>query len=324
MKATIITEDKRMIWTDVPDPILSDGEVLVEVHAAGLNRADVLQVAGLYPPPPGIPEWPGLELSGVIAEINGDCGNWKVGDEICALLSGGAYAQYAKIHHTMLMPIPKGFSVVEAASLPEAYATAYLNLFIEGGAKSGQTFLMNAGASGLASVIIPMAKAFGLRVITTVLSAEIAESIKHLKADIVVDTSTQNIADVLKEQEALGHPLNLAIDCLGGEKVGECFPYVAYGCRWIIIATLAGQQTPTDLANLLTRNIRLIGSTLRSKSDEVKAHILSSLVKELWPKVESGEVLPTIWKIMPIIEVEKAHEMMINGETVGKILLTVK
>lgn len=326
MKAIVIEPNKDLVWKEVETPVLKDGEVLVEVYAAAVNRADLMQRAGQYPPPPGCPDWPGLEISGVIKELTPEAeksGKWHVGDKVCALLGGGGYAEYAAVPHNMLMPIPKGISMVEAAALPEAFATAYLNLFIEGGAKEGMTFLMHAGASGLASVVIPMAKAFGLRVITTVLSEEIADSIKHLNADIVVDTSKENIADVLKREEENGHPLNLAIDCLGSEKVGECFPYVAYGCRWIMIATLAGDISAVNMRTMYVKNIRLIGSTLRSKSVEVKGQILSSLVNDIWPKVESGEVRPTVYAVMPITDAEKAHDLLEQGVSVGKVVLTI-
>lgn len=326
MKAIVIESNKDLVWKEVETPVLKDGEVLVEVYAAAVNRADLMQRAGQYPPPPGCPDWPGLEISGVIKELTPEAeksGKWHVGDKVCALLGGGGYAEYAAVPHNMLMPIPKGLSMVEAAALPEAFATAYLNLFIEGGAKEGQTFLMHAGASGLASVVIPMAKAFGLRVITTVRSKEMAESIKHLHADIVVDTSKESIADVLKSEEENGHPLNLAIDCLGSEKVGECFPYVAYGCRWIMIATLAGDISPVNMRTMYVKNIRLIGSTLRSKSVEVKGQILSNLVNDIWPKVESGEVRPTVFAVMPITDAEKAHNLLEQGVSVGKVVLTI-
>ena len=327
MKAIVIQENKDMIWQEVPNPVLADGDVLVEIHAAAVNRADLMQRAGQYPPPPGCPDWPGLEIAGVIKEITPEVealGKWKVGDRVCALLGGGGYAEYANIHHSMLMPVPNGLTMEEAAALPEAFATAYLNLFIEGGAKEGMTFLMHAGASGLASVVIPMAKAFGLRVITTVLNEKVAASITHLKADVVVDTSKENIADVLAREAEAGHPLNLAIDCLGSEKVGECFPHVAYGCRWIMIATLAGDISAVNMRTMYVKNIRLIGSTLRSKPQETKAMILANLVKDIWPKVESGEVRPTIWKIMPIEEAEAAHDLLATGKSVGKVVLKVK
>lgn len=327
MKAIVIEENKDLVWKDVENFPLQNGEVLVEVYAAAVNRADLMQREGNYPPPPGCPEWPGLEISGVIKEVTPEVeavGKWKVGDKVCALLGGGGYAEYVNVHQSMLMPIPKGLTMEEAAALPEAFATAYLNLFIEGGAKEGQTFLMHAGASGLASVVIPMAKAFGLRVITSVLSDEIAESINHLNADVVVNTSKENIAEVLKREAENGHPLNLAIDCLGSEKVGECFPYCAYACRWIMIATLAGDISSVNMRTMYVKNIRLIGSTLRSKPVETKAYILENLVKDIWPKVESGEVRPTIYKILPITEAEKAHDLLQNGQSVGKVVLKVR
>ena len=185
----------------MPNPILKSEEVLVEIHASALNRADLMQREGDYPPPPGCPAWMGLEIAGVIVEMSEEAkikSNWKIGDKVCALLSVGGYADFVSVKYNMLMPIPKNCSMVEAAAIPEAFATAYLNLFIEGNIKPGNTLLMNAGASGLASVIIPMAKAFGIRVITTVLSDKIAKSIKHLNADVVVNTTKENVAEVLK------------------------------------------------------------------------------------------------------------------------------
>ena len=325
MKAVVITDDKKLLWSDVENPTLKAGEVLVKVHAAAVNRADLMQVDGCYPPPPGCPDWPGLEISGVIEELSEEAkaeGKWKVGDEVCALLGGGGYAQYVAVPSFMLMPVPKGLSLTEAAALPEAFATAYLNLFIEGGAKAGMNFLMHAGASGLASVVIPMAKAFGLRVITTVQNAEAAKSIEHLGADIVVDTSKESIVDVLKAECEAGRPLNLAIDCLGSEKVGECFPYCAYACRWIMIATLAGDISPVNMRTMYVKNIRLIGSTLRSKPEPYKGELLAKLVSEIWPKVESGEVRPTIWKVMSILEANEAHALLRDGKSAGKVVMT--
>lgn len=171
MKAILI-ENKNLVLKDIPDPTLRDGDVLIEVHAAALNRADLLQREGNYPPPAGAPDWPGLEVAGYIRAVTPAAARrWKKGDRVCALLSGGGYAQFAAAPAGMVMPAPENLSMEEAACLPEAFATAYLNLFWEGNAKSGETLLMHAGASGLASVVIPMAKAFGLRVITSVRNA---------------------------------------------------------------------------------------------------------------------------------------------------------
>lgn len=327
MKAVLVTEDNHLIWTDVPDPVLKEDEVLVRIHCAAVNRADLMQREGTYPPPPGCPEWMGLEISGEIAEMSEGAkkkSSWKEGDRVCALLGGGGYAEYVAVKYDMLMPIPEGCTMEEAAALPEAFATAYLNLFCEGGLKSGETFLMHAGASGLASVIIPMAKAFGARVITTVLGADMAEKIRHLNADIVVDTSATPIEEVLKEQQDAGHPVDLAIDCLGGAMMGRSLKYLKYGARWIMIATLAGDMTEVDLRNVFVRNIRIIGSTLRSKTPERKAEILACMVRDIWPKITEGKIRPTIYRVLPITEAEAAHDLLYGGKSAGKVVLRVR
>lgn len=218
MKAILINDDKSLSWSDVADPIIKTDEVLVKIEAAALNRADLMQREGDYPPPPGCPEWMRLEISGEIIELGKGAkekSDWEIGDKVCALLGGGGYAEYVSVKYDMLMPVPKNCSMVEAAAIPEAFATAYLNLFIEGKIKEGNTLLMHAGASGLASVIIPMAKAFGIRVITSVLSDKIAESIKHLNADVIINTSKEKTADVLKRELEMGHGVDVTIDCLG-------------------------------------------------------------------------------------------------------------
>ena len=326
MKAILVNDDKSLRYGNVPDPILSEDDCLIKIEAAALNRADLMQREGDYPPPPGCPEWMGLEIAGTIIDMAEGAkkkSSYKIGDKVCALLGGGGYAEYANVKYDMLMPIPKNCSLVEAAAIPEAFATAYLNLFIEGGLKAGDTLLMNAGASGLASVVIPMAKAFGARVITTVLSDEIAKNITHLGADVIVNTSKENIAEVLKRELEAGHPVDVAIDCLGGEIMGRCIHYLKHGARWIMIAALAGTKTEIDLKNIYVRNVRIIGSTLRSRTPEMKAYILSELVKNVWPKVESGEVKPTIYKVLPIEEAEAAHDILYKGQNIGKVVLTV-
>jgi len=327
MKAILVNDDRSLRWDNVPDPVIKSEEVLVEIHAAALNRADLMQREGDYPPPPGCPDWMGLEIAGVIVEMGEEAktkSNWKIGDKVCALLGGGGYAEYVAVKYDMLMPVPKNCSMVEAAAIPEAFATAYLNLFMEGNIKPGNTLLMNAGASGLASVIIPMAKAFGVRVITTVLSDEIADSIKHLNADRVVVTTKEDISLALKEELDKGTSVDVAIDCLGGEIMGKCIHYLTHGARWIMIAALAGQKTEIDLKNIYVRNVRIIGSTLRSRTPETKAQILAELVKNVFPKIESGEVKPTIHAVLPITEAEAAHDILYKGQNVGKVVLTVK
>ena len=326
MKAILVNDDKSLRWDNVPDPVIKDEEVLVKIEAAALNRADLMQREGDYPPPAGCPEWMGLEISGTIVEVGKaakEASSWKVGDKVCALLGGGGYAEYVAVKYDMLMPIPKNCSMVEAAAIPEAFATAYLNLFIEGKIKEGNTLLMNAGASGLASVIIPMAKAFGVRVITTVLTDEIASKITHLGADRVVVTTKEDISLVLKEELEAGHSVDVAIDCLGGEIMGKCIHYLTHGARWIMIAALAGTKTEIDLKNIYVRNVRIVGSTLRSRTPEVKAEILAGIVRDVYPKIEAGLVKPTIHAVLPITEAEAAHDILYRGQNVGKVVLTV-
>ncbi len=327
MKAILVEKDQSLSWSDVENPIIKDDQVLVKVECAAVNRADLMQREGDYPPPPGCPDWMGLEVSGEIVELGDEAkklSNYKIGDKVCALLGGGGYAQYVAVKYDMLMPVPKNCSMIEAAAIPEAFATAYLNLFWEGKIKEGNTLLMNAGASGLASVIIPMAKAFGVRVITTVLDDEKAESIKHLNADRIVVTTKEDISMVLKEELEAGHGVDVAIDCLGGEIMGKCIHYLTHGARWIMIASLAGQKTEIDLKNIFVRNVRIIGSTLRSRTPEVKAQILAKLVEEVFPKVEAGLVKPTIFAHMPITDAEKAHSLLYDNKSVGKVVLEVK
>ena len=325
MKAVVINKQTHELsYEEVTDPELKAGEVLIETHAAAINRADLLQREGSYPPPPGCPEWPGLEVSGVVKAVGEGCKKWKTGDKVCALLGGGGYAEYVAAPENMVMPIPKGLSFAEAAAIPEVYMTAYLNLFHVGQAKAGETLLMNAGASGLASAVIPMAKAFGLRVITTVLGAKKAEEVEYLHADRVVDTTKEDIAEVLKKEEENGTPVNLAIDCLAGEALGRCLKYVARGCRWIQIASLAGDISAVDFKNIYVKNIRIIGSTLRSKTPEEKGRLLSELTQKTWKKFESGEIKVKIYKTFPVERADEAQQVLYRGENVGKVVLIVK
>ena len=326
MKAILINDDRSLRWDNVPDPVCGFDDCLIKIEAAALNRADLMQREGNYPPPAGCPEWMGLEVAGEIVEIGEGArerSSYKVGDKVCALLGGGGYAEYVNVKYDMCMPVPKNCTLIEAAAIPEAFATAYLNLFIEGGIKEGNTLLMHAGASGLASVIIPMAKAFGVRVITTVRTREFANNISHLGADRVVATDEEDIVEVLKEELEAGHSVDVAIDCLGGEMMGKCLHYLTHGARWIMIAALAGNMTEIDLKNIYVRNVRIIGSTLRSRTPEVKAQILAGVVRDVYPKIEAGLVKPTIFATLPIQEAEAAHDILYQGKNVGKVVLTV-
>lgn len=326
MKAILIKKDQHLSWENVPDPVMKDDEILIRIEYAALNRADLMQRAGDYPPPPGAPEWMGLEVSGTIVGIGPVAAkesDRKTGEKVCALLGGGGYAEYVSVRYDMVMPVPQNCGMAEAAALPEAFATAYLNLFLEGNIQPGNTLLMNAGASGLASVIIPMAKAFGIRVITTIIDETKRDAVKALGADVIVNTTEEAITDVLKAQLDAGYPVDVAIDCLGGTVMGDCLPFLSHGARWIMIAALAGQETKIDLKNIYVRNVRIIGSTLRSRAPEKKAQILSLLVRDVWGKISDGTIRPTIYQIFPITEAEDAHALMASGKHNGKIVLRV-
>ena len=323
MKAMLVDDKQNLVWSDVADPIINDDEVLVKIYAAALNRADLLQRQGKYPSPKGCPEWMGLEIAGKIVEIGKNVTDWKVGDSVCALLGGGGYAEYVAVKYDMIMPVPKGLTMEEASALPEAYATSYLNLFIEGHMESGNTAFIPAGASGLASVAIPMAKAFGARVITSVLSDEIAEKIKDIGADVIINSTKQNVEEVLENEEKNGTPVNVSMDCLCGETLGKSLPYMADGGYWIVISTLAGIETTVQLRPLLTKGLHLVGSMLRKRTPQFKAYLLSELVKNVWPKIESGDIKPSVYKVLPMAEAEEAHAILERGENIGKVVLKV-
>lgn len=327
MRAILNGEDGHLHWMEVPDPQIKDDEVLLEIEATALNRADLLQRAGQYPPPPGWPDWFGLEAAGEIKAVGKKVeeeGTWHVGDKVCALLGSGGYAEYVAVPEGMLMPIPKGLSMIEAAALPEVYGAAYLFLFMEGRLKAGETLLVTAGASGLASVIIPMAKSFGVRVITTVLNDEQEDSIRHLNADYVVNTSKESLEEVMKRELENGTPVDITVDCLGGDTVGKCMPYMNFDGRWIMIATLAGDPSNINLKSMYVRRTRIIGTNLRSRTPQQKKQLLSEMVELIWPKVESGEIRPTICKVYPITQAEEAQDFMKSGKSAGKIVLTLK
>lgn len=221
------------------------------------------------------------------------------------------------------MPIPRGLSFAEAAALPEAYATSYLNLVVEGHLRPGQTVFVPAGASGLASVAIPMAKALGARVITSVRKPAQVEAVKALGADRVICTDTEAVEEALAQEEAKGTPVNVSMDCLCGETLGKSLPYMARYGYWIVISTLAGTKTDLPLRALLTKGLHLVGSTLRSRTPQFKAQLLQTLTETLWPLLEQGQLKPVIHAVVPMEQAEAAHGILEKGGHIGKVVLTV-
>ena len=317
MKAMVIGRDQSMAWREVPDPVAKPGEALVQIHATALNRADLMQRAGQYPPPPGWPEWPGLEAAGVVLEAPAGS-RWKSGDEVCMLLGGGGYAERVAVPVELLLPPPEGLSLVEAAALPEAFATAWLNLVVEGGLQAGERVFVQAGASGVGMAAIQMARELGAHVVTTVGSPEKAAFAKSLGADVTINRKEESIEAVLAQ-----HPVDVALDCVAGPQLGACLDAMAPGGRWIVIATLGGANSNLDINSFFRRGLRLIGSTLRNRPLALKARVLAELEARIWPALAAGRIKVALHKVLPMTEAEAAHAILERNETLGKVVLTV-
>ncbi len=318
MRALRVDDQQNLCWSEVPDPKAKPGQVVIEIHAAGVNRADLLQRVGRYASPPDWPDWMGLEVAGVIVGARPES-RWKRGDKVCALLGGGGYAERVAVPEELVLPLPLGLSMAEGAALPEVFATAYLNLVIEAGIQADDTVLIHAGASGLGIAAIQLAKLFGARVVTTVGSEKKAEVARRLGADVVVLRHTDDLEKVLD-----ANPVSIALDCVGGEALGRHLGKMAPGGRWILVATLGGVETTIPLRMVLTRGLRLIGSTLRSRTNAVKARILQELERVLWPRLSDGSVRPVIHAILPVMEAEAAHAILERNENIGKVILRVR
>ncbi|MCQ2380701.1 MAG: NAD(P)H-quinone oxidoreductase, partial [Victivallaceae bacterium] len=291
-------------------------EVLIGTKAAAVNRADLMQKDGCYASPQGWPAWCGLEVAGIVLEAP-DGAAVKPGDRVCALLGGGGYSEKVAAPAGMVVPIPENITLAEAASIPEVWSTVYLNLMIEaGGIRPGEVFFVQAGASGVGIAAIQFAKQLGAKVITTVGSNEKAEIVRGFGADIAVNYHETDILDVLRE-----NPPSVALDCVGGPAMGRCLETMAFGGRWIMIATLAGGGTEINLETIWRKRIKLIGSTLRSRSSEEKAGILESLRRDLWPLFSSRRLVSHIHATLPISEVESAHAILRRNENIGKVVL---
>jgi len=317
MYAMILDENRNFLWKQLTDPVRKEGEVLIEVHAAAVNRADLMQKDGCYASPPEWPQWCGLEVAGVILETP-ERSAFKPGDRVCALVGGGGYSEKIAVPEGMVIPIPNEMSMVQAASIPEVWSTVYLNLKLEaGGMKKGDVFYMQAGASGVGLAAIQFAKTMGAEVITTIDSQEKAAFVKKLGADYVLDYRKEDVRPVIE-----AHPPTVALDCIGGKLMGECFRHMVFGGRWIMIATMGGAETVINLETVWRKRIRLIGSTLRSRTSEEKSRIMHALHDELLPLFVSGKLISNIYAEFPIREVESAHGVLRRAENIGKVVLT--
>ena len=302
-----------------PIPIPRQGEVLIKLAYAGINRPDVLQRSGSYNPPKGASDLPGLEGAGIISAIGSGVFEWKVGDEVCALLPGGGYAEYAVTPSLHCLPVPKGLSLKEAACLPETFFTVYSNLFQRGGLKAGEKFLVHGGSSGIGTTAIQMAQLFGARVFATAGSERKCQVCKDLGAERVINYHNEIFEDVLQVYGGV----DVILDMVGGTYIQRNLKSLADDGRLVQIAFLESAKADLNLAQMMTRRLSITGSTLRPQNDLVKQRIAEGLQKHIWPHLASGRIAPIMDSEFPLAEAARAHTRMETSEHIGKIVLKI-
>jgi putative PIG3 family NAD(P)H quinone oxidoreductase len=304
----------------VPQP--GPTEVLVRVKAAGVNRPDVMQRKGHYPPPPGATDIPGLEIAGDVVAVGANVTRWKIGDKICALVAGGGYAEYCVTDESNALSIPKGFSYVEAAALPETFMTVWHNVFERGALKAGESILIHGGSSGIGTTAIMLAKQFGAKVFITAGSADKCDACKKIGADVAIDYNKEDFVAVVKE--ATGKKgVDLILDMIGGDYVDRNFEAAAVEGRVVQIATQKGTKVTVDLRRLMLKRLTHTGSTLRARPVADKAAIAKALEAKVWPLLEAGKVKPVIDSTYPLNKASDAHARMETSLHIGKIMLEV-
>ncbi len=305
-----------------PVPRPGEGELLVRVEAAGVNRPDVLQRRGNYPPPPGASDIPGLEIAGEVIEAGPGASRYKAGDRITALVTGGGYAEYCVADERAALPFPEGFDAVQAASLPETFFTVWQNVFVRGGLKSGERFLVHGGSSGIGVTAIQLARAFGATVYATAGSAEKCEACRSLGATRAINYREEDFVAVLKAETG-GKGVNLILDMVGGDYVERNILAVAEDGRIHQIAFQTGSKVTVDLMRLMLKRVTLTGSTLRPRPMEVKGQLARGLEEQVWPLLAKGEVKPVIDSTFPLEKASEAHRRMEMNAHIGKIILTI-
>ena len=298
------------------------GEVLIKVSAAGVNRPDVLQRQGHYPPPPGASDIPGLEIAGEIVAVGGGVSDLSVGDEVCALVTGGGYADYAVAAAPLCLPVPKGFSLIEAAAVPETFFTVWHNLFQRGKLVGGESVLIHGGGSGIGTTAIQLAKALASRVFATAGGPERVKAIAALGCDRAIDYKSEDFVEVIKT-ETDGVGVKVVLDMVGGDYLPRNLACLANEGRHVSIATLGGAQATIDLRLVMSKRLTLTGSTLRPRSVREKSFIAEGLRDRVWPLLGSGRVRPLIHATFPLDRAAEAHRMMESGAQIGKIVLTI-
>ena len=304
----------------VPQP--RTGEMLIKIEAAGVNRPDVLQRMGNYPVPPGASDIPGLELAGKVAALGPGVTDWKIGDALCALVQGGGYAEYVAAPTLQCLPVPKGLSTIEAASLPETFFTVWSNVFDRAAIRPGESFLVQGGSSGIGVTAIQMVKAFGHAVFATAGSAEKCAACVKLGADRAINYKTEDFGAIAKEATG-GRGVDVILDMVGGDYVERELKCLADDGRLVIIAFLGGTKASVNLSEVLRRRLVLTGSALRPRSVEFKGAIAQNLRAKVWPLIETKKIRPVIHKTFALGDAAKAHELMESSAHIGKIVLTV-
>jgi NADPH:quinone reductase len=313
---------EMLVAEERPTPTPGAGEILVKVAAAGVNRPDVMQRMGLYPPPDGAPDIPGLEIAGAVAACGPNIKRWKVGDQVTALVVGGGYAQYCLAHESHALPVPAGLSLVEAAAIPETFFTVWHNTFERGGLRAGETLLVHGGSSGIGTTAIQVAKAFGARVITTAGSFEKCEACRKLGADVAVNYKSEDFVSVTKSAtDARG--ADVILDIVGGDYIERNFTAAAIEGRIVQIALQSSPQATVNYHRLMLKRLHHTGSTLRSRSIEDKGAIAKAVEQKIWPLIIAGKVKPVIDKTFPLADAAGAHARMETSAHIGKIVLTL-
>jgi putative PIG3 family NAD(P)H quinone oxidoreductase len=304
-----------------PDPVPGPGEVLIRVAAAGVNRPDVMQRQGLYPPPPGASDIPGLEVAGTVESLGEGVGHWRVGDPVCALVSGGGYATKCVAPAVQCLPVPAPLDCVAAAAIPETFFTVWTNVFDRGRLQSGETALFHGGSSGIGTTAIQLAAARGARVFATAGSPDKCLACERLGAENAIDYRTQDFVQIVRDLTG-GHGVNLILDIVGGSYVNRNLAALAMDGRLIVIGFMQGEPTATiDLRRILGRRLTLTGSALRPRTVAEKGAIAESLRREVWPLLERGRVAPVVYRTFPLVEAVEAHRLMESSEHIGKIVL---
>ena len=314
------TEVLEVSETAVPVP--EAGQVLIRVAAAGLNRADILQRKGHYPPPPGSSDILGMEVAGEIIEVSENCGDLKQGDSVCALLTGGGYAQYALAEAPLCLPWPEGLDGIQSASLPEALFTVWSNLMDIAGLKAGESVLIHGGSSGIGSAAIQFAKAINTRVFTTAGSDVKCEYCRSLGADVAINYKTQDFVDIC-HYETRGKGIDVILDMVGGEYLQRNIKSAAVGGRIVMIAAIGGNRAELPILPIMQKRLILTGSTLRSRDPDFKAKIAENLRSQVWPLLDKGKIRPTIDSVFALDEVREAHQLMESNQHCGKIILKI-